>query len=93
MRRLNRYVEERAPWTLAKDPERAGELDSVLASLAESLRVVAVLLHPWIPESSGKLLLALDAPELDLDDARVQAGRLGAISKLDQLFPKHCASG
>jgi methionyl-tRNA synthetase len=89
VRRLNRYVEERAPWTLAKDPERAGELDSVLASLAESLRVVAVLLHPWIPESSAKLLAALGAPELDLDGARAQAGRLGAIAKLGQLFPKH----
>jgi methionyl-tRNA synthetase len=89
VRRLNRYVEERAPWTLAKDPERAGELDSVLASLAESLRVVALLLHPWIPESSDKLLAALGAPDLSLDGARVQAGRLGAIAKLDQLFPKH----
>ncbi len=89
VRRLNRYVEERAPWTLAKDPERAGELDTVLASLAESLRVVAVLLHPWIPESSDKLLQALAAPALDLEGARVQAGRLGAISKLEQLFPKH----
>jgi methionyl-tRNA synthetase len=89
VRRLNRYVEERAPWTLAKDPERAGELDTVLASLAESLRVVAVLLHPWIPESSDKLLQALAAPDLDLDGARVQPGRLGAIAKLEPLFPKH----
>jgi len=89
VRRLNRYVEERAPWTLAKDPGRAGELDSVLASLAESLRVVAVLLHPWIPESSAKLLAALGAPSTRLDGARVQAGRLGAIDKLPQLFPKH----
>ena len=45
VRRLNRYVEEQAPWTLAKDPDRAAELDRVLASLAEGLRVVAVLLH------------------------------------------------
>jgi methionyl-tRNA synthetase len=89
VRRLNRYVEEQAPWTLAKDPERAGELDTVLASLAEALRVVAVLLHPWIPESSDKLLAALAAPELDLEGARMQQGRLGAIVKLDQLFPKH----
>ena len=70
VRRLNRYVEERAPWTLAKDPERAGELDSVLASLAESLRVVAVLLHPWIPESSDKLLAALGAPSTLASRAR-----------------------
>jgi methionyl-tRNA synthetase len=88
VRRLNRYVEEQAPWTLAKDPERAAELDRVLASLAEALRVVAVLLHPWVPESSGKLLGALAAPQLELEGARMQAGRLGAIAKLEQLFPK-----
>ncbi|MGI9098925.1 MAG: methionine--tRNA ligase [Solirubrobacteraceae bacterium] len=88
VRRLNRYVEEQAPWTLAKDPARAAELDRVLASLAEALRVVAVLLHPWMPESSGKLLEALGAPALELEGARMQAGRLGTISKLEQLFPK-----
>jgi methionyl-tRNA synthetase len=88
VRRLNRYVEEQAPWTLAKDPERAAELDRVLASLAEALRVVAVLLHPWLPESSDKLLGALGAPALELEGARMRPGRLGAISQLEQLFPK-----
>jgi len=88
VRRLNRYVEEQAPWTLAKDPERAGELDTVLASLAEALRTIAVVLHPWIPQSSGKLLDALGAPQLELEGARMQAGRLGTIAKLEQLFPK-----
>ena len=44
VRRLNRYVEERAPWQLAKEPERAEELDVTLRSLAEGLRVVTVLL-------------------------------------------------
>jgi methionyl-tRNA synthetase len=88
VRRCNRYVETQAPWTLAKDPDRAAELDRVLASLAEALRVIAVLLHPWVPESCAKLLAALAAPELDLDGARMQAGRLGTISRLDPLFPK-----
>ncbi|HTN25996.1 MAG TPA: methionine--tRNA ligase [Solirubrobacteraceae bacterium] len=88
VRHCNRYVETQAPWTLAKDPDRAGELDRVLASLAEALRVIAVLLQPWLPESSDKLLAALAAPEVDLDGARMQAGRLGTISRLDPLFPK-----
>jgi methionyl-tRNA synthetase len=88
VRRLNRYVEERAPWVLAKDEARSGELDRVLASLTESLRVIAVVLHPWIPTSSEKLLDALGAPELELEGARVQAGRLGEIAKLEPLFPK-----
>ena len=88
VRRLNRYVEEQAPWVLAKDEARAGDLDRVLASLSEGLRVVAVALHPWIPESVGKLLGALAAPELELDGARMPAGRLGAIATLEPLFPK-----
>ncbi len=73
---------------LAKDEARADELDRVLASLTESLRVIAVVLHPWIPTSSEKLLDALGAPELELEGARMQAGRLGEIAKLEPLFPK-----
>jgi methionyl-tRNA synthetase len=88
VRRLNRYVEEQAPWTLAKDPDRAGELDAVLGSLIEGLRVVAVVLHPWLPQSTDKLLAALGSPQVDLECARMQAGRLGAIAKLEPLFPK-----
>ena len=46
VRRLNRYVEEQAPWQLAKDPAAADELDQTLASLVEGLRAVNVLLAP-----------------------------------------------
>ncbi len=88
VRRLNRYVESQAPWVLAKDEARADELDRVLASLTEGLRVVAVALHPWIPASVEKLLATLGAPELELDGARMMAGRLGAIDRLEPLFPK-----
>jgi methionyl-tRNA synthetase len=77
VRRLNRYVEERAPWTLAKDPARGGELDAVLASLAEGLRVVSVLLVPYLPASTARLLGALGAPETALATARFGA-RAGA---------------
>ncbi len=62
VRRLNRYVEERKPWELARDPARAGELDRVLASLHEGLRVVSVLLWPYIPESAETVLGALGMP-------------------------------
>ncbi len=56
VRRLNRYVEEQKPWELAKDEERAGDLDRVLYNLAEGLRVVTLLLHPYVPRSTGQLL-------------------------------------
>ena len=61
VRRLNHYVEETAPWQLAKDEGSAGELDDALRSLAEGLRVLTVLLAPYIPETAGKLLAALGA--------------------------------
>jgi methionyl-tRNA synthetase len=88
VRRLNRYVEEQAPWQLAKDPDRAGDLDRTLASLAEGVRVLAVLLHPYLPESTVKLLDALGAPDTSLDAARFGARRGGRVTKLEPLFPK-----
>jgi methionyl-tRNA synthetase len=88
VRRLNRYVEEQAPWTLAKDPDRAADLDSVLRTLAEGLRVVAVLLAPWIPGSAEKLLAALGAPDLSLASAGFGSGTPGAVAALEPLFPK-----
>jgi methionyl-tRNA synthetase len=89
VRRLNRYVEETAPWKLAKDPDKAGELAVTLRSLAEGLRVVAVLLTPYIPESAEKLLAALGAPETSMHLAHYGAHGGGQpVDKLAPLFPK-----
>jgi methionyl-tRNA synthetase len=92
VRRLNRYVEERAPWTLAKDEQRAGELDGVLASLAEGLRVVTLLLVAYLPASTSKLLDALDVRERTLAaayfGARPADGRERRVGALEPLFPK-----
>ena len=89
VRRLNRYVEERAPWQLAKDEAKAGELDVALRSLAEGLRVVGVLLHAYMPASTEKALAALGQPETSLDSARFGAAPGGAsVQALEPLFPK-----
>jgi methionyl-tRNA synthetase len=89
VRRLNRYVEEHQPWQLAKDREQDARLQTVLRSLAEGLRVVAVLLTPYIPESAEKLLAALGAPDIDLAGAAFGAHPGGqAVTKLAPLFPK-----
>src|SRR3954468_2933131 len=96
VRRLNRYVDEQAPWKLAKDEERAADLDRALATLAEGLRVLTVLLHAWIPERAGILLAALgagtdladDAPALAIGGARLGAAVPVQVSDLDPLFPK-----
>jgi len=90
VRRLNRYVEEQAPWQLARDDARAADLDRVLATLVEGLRVVAVLLHPYLPASTEILLAALDVPDVSLAGARLGAGTtIARVTQLEPLFPKH----
>jgi len=88
VRRLNRYVEERAPWTLARADGGADELDEVLRSLAEGLRVVMVLLAPWLPETAERLLGVLGRPSLALADARLGAAVPERVVALEPLFPK-----
>jgi methionyl-tRNA synthetase len=91
VRRLNRYVEEQAPWKLAREEGRGGDLARVLASLAEGLRVVTVLLVPYLPDATGKLLDALGAADRTLGGAAYgAAGALGGatVSSLPPLFPK-----
>jgi methionyl-tRNA synthetase len=89
VRRLNRYVQDEEPWQLAKDPAAADRLDTVLYGLAEGLRVVSVLVHPFMPGSAEKLLSALGPEDRSIDGARFGAGPGGAkIGDLGQLFPK-----
>jgi len=88
VRRLNRYVEETAPWALAREGAvRAAELAGVLASLAEGLRVVTVALAPYMPAKTAVLLEALGAGER-LERAFAAQGFGGRVSALAPLFPK-----
>jgi methionyl-tRNA synthetase len=88
VRRLNRYVEEQAPWQLAKDDGRAEDLDRVLRTLAEGLRSVTVLLWPYLPASAERLLAALGAPDLAIGGAALRAGAIERVSPIEPLFPK-----
>jgi methionyl-tRNA synthetase len=76
VRRLNRYVEEQAPWELARDPANADKLDQTLASLIEGLRTLGVMLDPYMPVTTEKLRAALGAPG-------------SAVTPLEPLFPKN----
>ncbi|MDP9293601.1 MAG: methionine--tRNA ligase [Actinomycetota bacterium] len=92
VRRLNRYVEEQAPGKLAKDPEAAGRLDVTLGSLADGLRALTVLLHPYMPETTERLMGALgqDGDAFAIGAAQLGSGTAGArVTPLDPaLFPK-----
>jgi methionyl-tRNA synthetase len=89
VRRLNQYVQDEAPWQLAKDEAAADRLDSVLYGLAEGLRVVSVLVHPYMPDSAERLLGALGREDRSVEAARLGAGAGGArTGELEPLFPK-----
>src|SRR4051794_20446947 len=89
IRRLNQYVQDRAPWQLAKDDGAAAELDTVLYTLVEGLRVAALLSAPVLPETSERLLAALGHADLSLGSARLGALEGGTqLGELGQLFPK-----
>ena len=88
-RTANGYVDRREPWAHAKDPERAGELDETLATLARALTVLTALFLPVTPEKMTDLarMLGLDGvPPLEEAAAMSLAGR--RVSKGIPLFPK-----
>ncbi len=87
VRRLNAYVEENKPWELAKDQGGADKLDSVLYNLAEGIRFLALLLHPYMPESSGRVLDALAEGNRELDAFGARRGGQ-RIERIPPLFPK-----
>jgi methionyl-tRNA synthetase len=87
IRRLNGYVEETRPWELAKDDAAADRLDSVLYGLAEGLRVTTLLLNAYMPETTGRLLDALDEPGRELAEFGSRGGGQ-SLGELSPLFPK-----
>ena len=89
VRRLNQYVQDEQPWKLAKEEAQAERLDSVLYGLAEGLRVVSLLLHPFMPDKTAELLEAIGCESLDLGDARLGAAAGGGrVGDLAPLFPR-----
>jgi methionyl-tRNA synthetase len=86
----NSFVEERAPWKLAKDPARAAELDATLASLVRTLAIASVILSPFMPTKMAELWERLgtgrEMPyllELSALDAEGWKTRAGTV-----LFPR-----
>ncbi len=60
-KRCNKYIDETAPWTLAKDPAKADRLKEVLYNLTESIVIGASLLVPFLPDTGAKILAELNA--------------------------------
>ena len=90
--RANKYIDETAPWILAKDEAKAARLQTVMYNLAETLRVVAILVAPFIPSTSPKIYtqLGLEVPvEFLLTDA--EFGKIAdgtKVQKGEPLYPR-----
>jgi methionyl-tRNA synthetase len=94
---LNGYITAQEPWVLAKSEESRARLGTVLYTVADGLRALAVLLSPVMPVSTAKLWVALGAPaglgELT-DQVIVDAGHWAqlpagsSVGSLDALFPR-----
>lgn len=67
-RRCNKYIDETAPWTLAKDEALSDRLAEVLYNLVESITIGASLLHPFLPETAEKIVAQLNTSLRDFDD-------------------------
>jgi methionyl-tRNA synthetase len=87
VRRLNRYVEETAPWVLAKDEADPARLDEVLYNLVEGLRVTTLMLVPYLPETSEKLLSTLAEDGRALAELGSRGGGQ-SVERVPPLFPK-----
>jgi methionyl-tRNA synthetase len=96
-KRVNGYVTEKQPWVVAKDSANNAELAEILYNTAESLRALAVLLHPVMPEVTEKLWRSLGADKSigDIKSQKISEvanwGQLPAgstVTKTEVLFPR-----
>ena len=90
--RANKYVDETAPWVLARNPEKKPRLATVLYNLLEALRICVVLLQPYMPDTCVKAFEQIGAPEaVRTWESASEFGALPAdvaVVKGDTLFPR-----
>ncbi len=75
-KRCNKYIDETMPWALAKDEEKQARLKTVLYHLVESIAIGASLLEPFMPETTEKILLQLNAEKRSFEECKKFGGYL-----------------
>ena len=90
--RSNKYIDETMPWALGKAPDKAPRLAAVLYNLCECLRIVSILITPFMPETAPKIQAQIGAgADVCNWDSADQWGLLPAdavVSKGETLFPR-----
>ena len=85
-KRSNKYIDETAPWALAKDPEKKDRLSTVLYNLLEAIRIIAVALSPFMPETTDKILAQIGT-DLNSYDSILRFGGLQPGFKVGEATP------
>jgi methionyl-tRNA synthetase len=92
VRRLNRFVEEEAPWKLAKDDTQAAHLDDVLFSLVAGVRLISLCLFAVMPATAVEILRRLGQPHVEADLqlalARWELAASAPVEQAPPLFPR-----
>lgn len=88
MRQANKYIDETAPWVLAKDEAKKNELMNVLYNLLESIRIGSILLEPAIPDTAKKVYSALGTNSVSFNDLTFGLIDGYLVSKCDVLFQR-----
>lgn len=91
IRRTNKYIDETAPWALAKEESQKTRLDTVLYNLSETIRIISALIAPFMHETSAKIReqLGTASEEVRWEDASKWGLLKGvAVKKGDPIFPR-----
>ena len=90
---VNRYIVEREPWTMARDVSQREGLETVIYNLLETLRIIAVLVLPFMPSSAKKIMGQIGIEDIEAQDFNsircwggLRAGN--ALKRADALFPR-----
>ena len=88
LRRSNKYIDETTPWVLAKDENEKEKLETVIYNLLESIRVCAIQLKPFMPETSQNILSQLNIENKDIEYREDLNYKTGTPSPLFQRIDK-----
>lgn len=90
VRRANKYIDEKTPWILAKDESKKAELDTCMHNLAEALRIVSILIYPFMHTTTEKIRTQLGVcQEVKWEDAFVFEKLNGnRVQRGEAIFPR-----
>ena len=87
-KRCNKYIDETAPWALAKDENSLEKLETVLYNLLECIRLLTIMLRPFVPETTDKMAAQMNLADLTLDALQFGAVTAHTVGTPEPLFAR-----